>query len=212
MAAEVDGHITQLLAQWSAGKPEALHELTPLVYAELRRLAERHLRRERPDHTLGRTALVHEAYLRLVNQKNVQWQDRTHFFCLASQLMRRILVDQARQRLAAKRGDGAAKVSLDELGPAAEHEGDEHAASFDIADPAAVGESQRVDVIAIDAALTRLEALDPQQARIVELRFFGGLSVPETAQALGISATTVKRDWAMAKAWLSRELTGAVNR
>jgi RNA polymerase sigma factor (TIGR02999 family) len=155
------------------------------VYDELRRLARRYLQQERPGHTLQSTALVHEAYLRLVDQ-NVSWQNRAHFFGIAAQMMRRILVDHARSRSAAKRGDGACRVTLDE-GLVALAERD-------------------LDLVALDAALTNLAKIDPQQAKIVELRFFAGLSIEDTSEALHISPATVKRDWAMAKAWLHREM------
>lgn len=201
------GRVTQLLAAWSDGDQRALNELMPLVYGELRRLAQSHLRRERPGHTLQRTVLVHEAFLRLVNQKEVQWQGRAHFLGLASRLMRRILVDHARARLAAKRGEGVQHVSFDDaIGtPGADVEFDE--------DPEALlktPEQPGVDLVALDTALTRLEAMDAQQGQVVELRFFGGLTVDETAQALGVSPATVKRDWAVAKAWLHRELGDAM--
>ena len=178
--------VTQLLEAWRRGRPEALDQLMPLVYDELRRLAERYLRRERPDHTLQATGLVHETYLRLVDQQNVTWQNRTHFFGIAAHLMRQILVDYARRHHAAKRGEAAPRLSLDEaLG--LPHERD-------------------VGLIALDDALTSLAALDPQQSRIVELRFFGGLSLDETAEMLGISPATVFYEWTLARAWLHREL------
>jgi len=197
------GRVTQLLAAWSSGDQQALNELMPLVYGELRRLAQSHLRRERPGHTLQRTVLVHEAFLRLVNQKEVEWQGRAHFLGLASRLMRRILVDHARARLAAKRGDGAHHVSFDDaIGtPGSDVDID--------TDPEALlvtPDQPTIDLVALDDALSRLEAMDPQQGEIVELRFFGGITMEETAQALGISVATVKRDWAVAKAWLHREL------
>jgi len=177
--------VTQLLARWTSGDPQVLDTLFSVVYNELRRLARSYLQRERSDHTLQSTALVHEAYLRLVDQ-NVSWQNRAHFFGIAAQMMRRVLVDHARSRNAAKRGDGVCRVTLDE----------------DL-----VGANQRdVDVIALDQALTDLAAFDPQQSRIVELRFFAGLSIEDTAEALKISPATVKREWAMAKAWIHREM------
>jgi RNA polymerase sigma factor (TIGR02999 family) len=180
--------VTRLLADWSKGDHRALEELTPLVYAELRRLASRFLRRERPDHTLQSTALVHEAFLRLVDQRSVQWQNRAHFFGVAAQLIRRILVDYARSRQTAKRGADAIKLSLDEaLG---------------------VTERRDLDLVALDDALNNLARLDPQQSRIVELRFFTGLSIEETAEVLGVSPATVKREWVTAKALLYRELSG----
>lgn len=195
--------ITQLLADWGKGDQKALAELMPLVYGELRRLAQSHLRRERPDHTLQRTALVHEAFIRLINQKDVNWQGRSHFLSLASRLMRRILVDHARAKLAAKRGDGAVAVDLDEA-----------IAALDAEDPQAwaggagliADDGDRVDLVALNDALGRLEEMDPQQGKIVELRYFGGLTIEETADVLSISPATVKRDWAVAKAWLRREL------
>lgn len=207
MSASDGGRVTQLLAAWSEGDQQALDELMPLVYGELRRLAQNHLRRERPGHTLQRTVLVHEAFLRLVNQKEVRWQGRAHFLGLASRLMRRILVDHARARLAAKRGDGALHVSFDDAiaVPDADVEID--------ADPEALlatPNQPTVDLVALDSALQRLEAMDPQQGKVVELRFFGGLTVEETAQALDISVATVKREWAVAKAWLHRELGDAM--
>ena len=158
-----------------------------MVYQELRRLARRHLRRERPDHTLESTALVHEAYLRLIDQNNIQWQNRNHFFALASELIRRILVDYARNRMAAKRGGQNIKLSLDEA----------------IAAP----EKKDLDLVALDDALQALAARDSRQSRIVELRYFGGLTLETTADVLGISLATVKRDWLLAKAFLKRELT-----
>ncbi len=179
--------VTQLLAQWTDGNARALDALYPLVYDELRRLARSYLRRERPGHTLQSTALVHEAYLRLVNQ-NASWQNRAHFFGIAAQMMRRILVDHARGHNAARRGEGACKVTFDER--------------------FAGGNQWNIDVLAVDEALTRLAHLDAQQSRIVELRFFAGLSVEDTSQILKISPATVKRDWAMAKAWLYREMQG----
>jgi RNA polymerase sigma factor (sigma-70 family) len=188
--------VTELLAQWSAGNEAAAGELMPLVYDELRRMAQRHLRRERPDHTLQRTALVHEAFLRLVNQKRMRWQGRAHFLGLASQLMRRILVDHARGRLAEKRGLGAAVLSLDEtVGALAADEPKDGERRGDWQDALAVAAASKADLVAIDQALTRLERIDPQQGRIVELRFFGGLTIEETAQLVGISDATVKRDW-----------------
>jgi RNA polymerase sigma factor (TIGR02999 family) len=180
--------VTTLLVKWRNGDRQALDELTPLVYDELRRLAARWLRRERPGHTLEGTALVHEAYLRLVHQRETEWQNRSHFFAIAAQLIRRILVDHARTRDRVKRGGGAFKLSLDEaLG---------------------VSEARDLELVALDDALGALSKIDPQQGRIVELRFFAGLSIEETAEALGISPATVKRDWVVAKAWLFRELSG----
>ena len=183
--AQVTQAVTRLLVRWTEGDPAALENLLPLVYDELRRLARSYLQRERSGHTLQSTALVHEAYIRLVDQ-DVSWQSRAHFFGIAAQMMRRILVDHARGKNAAKRGDGACVVTLDE---------------------AIAGTGSRdVNILALDEALERLAKLDPQQSRIVELRFFAGLSIEETGEVLGISPATVKRDFAMAKAWLHREM------
>ena len=195
--------ITRLLVAWSDGSSGAFEQLAPIVYAELRRMAARHLRRESAANTLPPTGLVHEAFIRLMGQKEMRWQSRAHFFALASKLMRRILVDQARARLAAKRGDGIPNVSLDQV--QATLEGGSAGSFFEPYDAAAAGDAG-ADLMSIDAALTRLEAIDPRQSQIVELRFFGGLTVEETAQSLQISEATVKRDWTMAKAWLAREL------
>ena len=197
-----DGRVTQLLIDWSAGDQRALGELMPLVYSELRRLAERQLRAERPSHTLQRTALVHEAYLRLINQRNANWQNRAQFIGLAAQLMRRILIDHARARRRAKRGGGITPVSLEQTGVilVSPEQEDAHVEALEFA------QDPTVDLSAIDSALTRLEALDPKQGRIVELRFFGGLSIEETAEIVGVSPATVKREWALARAWLRREL------
>lgn len=179
--------VTQLLKDWSEGKQAALDKLMPLIYQELRRLAHQYLSRERAGHTLQTTDLVHEAYLRLVDQRRVRWQNRAHFFGIAAQLMRRILVDRARHHRRLKRGGGALIVSLDQA--------------------AVVSRQTEVDLLALDEALTRLAVVDERKARIVELRFFGGLSVEDTAQFLKISAITVMREWRMAKAWLHRELS-----
>jgi RNA polymerase sigma factor (TIGR02999 family) len=179
--------VTVLLVRWRDGDQEALQALIPLVYDELRRLAHNYLKAERPDHTLQSTALVHEAFLRLVDQTPAQFQNRAHFLAVAAKLMRQILVDYARARSAAKRGPEY-KVELDE--------------SLEVAQK----QSQGVDLLAIDDALTQLSRRDAQQGRIVELRFFGGLTVEETAKALEVSPATVKRDWNMAKAWLTREM------
>ena len=189
MGSEPSKEVTRLLASWSRGDVEAREALIPLVYGELRRLAASYLRRERSDHTLQPTALVHEAYMRLVEQKSVQWQNRGHFFAITAQLMRRILVDHARTHLADKRGSGAPKVPLTEA--------------------IVMSQERPSELLALDEGLTRLAALDPQQARVVELRIFGGLTVEETAGVLGISAATVKRNWSMAKAWLSQEIRKA---
>jgi len=167
---------------------EALDKLMPAVYDELRRQAARYLRREQAGHTLQTTALIHEAYMRLVDQRNVQWQNRAQFFGIAAQMMRRILVDHARTKKRVKRGGSDIKVSL--------------------ADATMPVEERDLDVIALDEALTRLAEIDEQQSRVVELRFFSGLTVEETAEVMGISPATVKRDWSMAKAWLHRELSG----
>lgn len=185
---EAPQNVTQLLIGWSNGDKEALDRLVPLVYNELRHQAERYLRRERMGHTLQTTALIHEAYLRLVDQKNVHWQNRAQFFGIAAQLMRRILVDHARTRKRAKRGGSDIRVSFSEA---------------NLKEPA-----QDLDIVALDEALARLARIDEQQSRIVELRFFSGLTVEETAAVLSISTATVKRDWSMAKAWLHREITG----
>jgi RNA polymerase sigma factor (TIGR02999 family) len=199
---EGDRPVTQLLAQWRGGNQKALSELTALIYQELRNLAQRHLRRERHNHTIQRTALVNEAFVRLVNQQSVDWQSRAHFFGLASNLMRRILVDHARARLASKRGGGAALVSLDEI----TSPGDEDAGPS-IPEPQHIDGETDDDVTAIDEALTRLAGIDERQARIVEMRYFGGLTIEETAQAMEISDATVKREWTLARAWLRRELS-----
>ena len=200
-----DGRITELLIAWSEGDSGALRDLTPLVYEQLRHLAARHLRREAPGRTLQTTGLVHEAFLRLVDQRSSHWKNRAHFFAIASSLMRRVLVDQARARLAEKRGGGKIRLSFDAASTTLEGIGERllFEAQGDGRDEAA-----RADLINIDAALTRLDALDHRQAQIVELRFFGGLTVEETAQVVGISNATVRRDWLMAKAWLARELAG----
>jgi RNA polymerase sigma-70 factor (ECF subfamily) len=183
---ERPGQVTQLLENWSKGDLQAREEVFPLVYNELRRLAASYLRRERKDHTLQATALVHEAYLRLVDHEHADWQNRQHFFGAAAQLMRRILVDHARAHLAAKRGSGSVKVELTEA--------------------IAMSQDQPAEMLALDESLTRLAAVDAQQGKIVELRVFAGLSVEETAELLSISPATVKRDWAMAKAWLLRQI------
>ncbi len=181
-------NVTQLLREWSQdGDRQALDRLLPLVYTELHKQAARYLRKERVGHTLQPTALVHEAYLRLVNQRDVAWQNRAHFFGICAQLMRRILVDHARERQAEKRGGGGmVRVTLDER--------------------VAAVEEREVDLLALDEALTRLAAMDERQARVVELRFFSGLNVEETAEVMEVSPATVKLDWSMAKAWLRREM------
>jgi RNA polymerase sigma factor (TIGR02999 family) len=186
---EPSSDVTQLLAAWGAGDPTAAERLVPAVYAELRRQAARAMRRE-GDNTLQATGLVHEAYLRLVDQRRVAWKSRAHFFGIAAQLMRRILVDHARARHAAKRGGGLQQLTLGDA---------------DAAVPASADDG--VEVVALHETLERLAALDPTQARIVELRYFGGLSIEETAEALDVSPATVKREWAIARAWLRRELS-----
>jgi RNA polymerase sigma factor (TIGR02999 family) len=178
--------ITQLLVAWNNGDRLALEQLTPLVHKELHRIARRHMAAERPGHLLQTTALVNEAYLRLIDWQQVAWQNRAHFFALAAQLMRNILVDFARARAREKRGGGGVQVSLSEADK--------------------LGKPQSADLVALDDALQALEKLNARQARIVELRFFGGLSHEETAEALNVSLGTVKRDWSMAEAWLYREL------
>jgi RNA polymerase sigma factor (TIGR02999 family) len=175
-----------LLIAWGDGNQAALDKLMPLVFEELRRLAHNYMRKEHPGHTLQTTALVNEAYFRLVNQKHVHWQNRTHFFAISAQLMRRILVDHARSHQYVKRGGGTHKVSLDE--------------------GAIVAQGQAADLIALDEALVELAAVDERKSSIVELRFFGGLNVDETAAALKISPRTVMREWSMARAWLYRTI------
>jgi RNA polymerase sigma factor (TIGR02999 family) len=184
--------VTALLLAWNQGDRDALERLMPLVYQELHRIAAAHFRRERPEHTLQATALVHEAYLKLVDQRHTRWENRSQFFAVAATLMRRVLVDHARAQAADKRGAGATRLSLG-----------------DVAEPRAIGGEADVDVLALNEALDKLAALDPRQARVVELRFFGGLDLEETASTTETSLTTVKRDWIMAKAWLYRELGGA---
>ena len=181
-------NITHLLKEWGEGDQQALDELTPLVYEELRQQAARYLRKERPNHSLQATALINEAFLRLIDVKDVQWQNRAHFFAIAANLMRRVLVDHARRRDAEKRGGSQVCLTLDER--------------------LAWANEPDVDLLAIDEALDRLALIDEQQARIVELRFFSGLTVEETATALGVSPKTVKRDWSVARAWLKREIGG----
>lgn len=178
--------VTALLGDWSRGDRTALNQLLPLVYAELRRVATRQLQRERADHTLQPTALVHEAFIRLVDQRRVDWQNRAHFFGVAATVMRRILVDHARRHRASKRGEGVRCVSLDEAQD--------------------VAVSNEMPILALDLALDRLESVDVDLARIVELRAFGGLTIEEAAHVLNVSPSTAKRDWRTAKAWLNREL------
>jgi RNA polymerase sigma factor (TIGR02999 family) len=179
--------ITQLLIKWRNGDQAALDELARRIYGELRGLARFYLRQERPDHTLQPSDLVHEAYLRLANEKDIDWQNRAHFFGIAAVRMRHILVEHARGRRAAKRGGGEYRLSLSEVDRQAEE--------------------RDVNLLALDDALRRLEALDPQKSRIVEMRYFAGLTIEETAEALRISPATVKRDWSMARAWLRSEIS-----
>lgn len=178
--------VTRMLLDWSNGDKAALDKLVPVVYEELRRLASYYMRRERPGHTLQTSALVNEAYMRLVDYRQMQWQSRAHFFAVAAQAMRRVLVDHARKQRFAKRGGGAVKVSLDES--------------------LAVSQKQAADLIALDDALTGLEAIDARKCRIVELRYIGGLNIEETAEVLDISPATVQREWRAAKAWLYRAI------
>jgi RNA polymerase sigma-70 factor (ECF subfamily) len=180
--------VTQLLVEWQNGSPQALEMLLPLVYGELRAIARRYLSSESKGHTLQSTALVHEAYLKLVGQRGVRWQNRAHFYGIAAQMMRRILVDHARRQHRVKRGGLNTTLSLSDAMGVAEPEAD-------------------VDLLALDEALTTLTAIDPRGARIVELRFFSGLTIEETAEVLGVSSGTVKRDWSTARAWLYREIT-----
>jgi len=179
--------ITELLVAWGNGDEAALDKLTPLVYQELRRLARGYLKRERPNHTLQTTALVHEAYLRLIDWKNVKWQNRAHFFGISAKLMRHILVDFARSRQYAKRGGKQHHLSLEEA--------------------SIITPGRPVDIVALNDALTGLAALDSRQSRVVELRFFGGLRIGENAEVLKVSEGTVRRDWSLAQAWLHRELS-----
>lgn len=182
------GEVTRLLLAWRHGDPEALERLIPLVYEELHRMAERYLRRERQGHTLQPSAIVNEAYLRLLGRQSSDWQNRAHFFAVAAQSMRRILVEHARHRDAKKRGGQGARYLLDTV---------------------ALTEPRAVDLIALDEALAKLTAMDPEQGRVVELRFFGGLTEEETAEALSVSSRTVKRKWVAAKTFLYRELSGS---
>jgi RNA polymerase sigma factor (TIGR02999 family) len=183
LSAEHD--VTGLLREWSDGNQEALTELLPVIYDELRRLARQYLHRERAEQTLETTALVHEAYLKLIDQRSVNWQNRAHFFAIAAQAMRRVLIDNARKRSAAKR-EGK-KVSLDDV--------------------AIISNDKADHLLALDEALRNLEEIDPQQSKIIELRYFGGLTIEETAEATSLSPATVKREWAMARAWLYSALT-----
>jgi RNA polymerase sigma factor (TIGR02999 family) len=179
--------VTELLQRWGQGDSTALEKLLPLVYNQLRRIAGRQLRRERPNHTLQPTALVHEVYLKLVDQNRIEWHNRGQFYAVAAQLIRRILVDHVRNRRTAKRGAGAVTLTLEDA----------------VFEPA----GKDLDLIKLDDALFSLSRKDEQQSRVVEMRFFGGLSIEETAEALGVSASTVKRDWLAAKAWLYRDLS-----
>lgn len=188
MQAAEPGAVTRLLLDLRAGRRDALDALLPLVYEDLHRRAARYLRRERAGHTLQPTALVHEAYLRLVDQRQVEWQDRGHFFAVAAQAMRRILVDHARTHQRDKRGGGVQKETLDEN--------------------SAISYERSIELLAVDEALTRLETLDPQQSRLVELRYFAGLTIEETAHVLGVSMATVKREWSVARAWLFAAISG----
>ncbi len=181
------GDVTQLLGRWRAGDAEAATQLMPLVYDELRRQARRYLGRERPDHTLQATALVHEAYLRLIDQKQVDYQNRLHFYALAASMMRRVLVDHARRQSSVKRGGRARRVPLDSA--------------------VEISSDRAAEVVAVDEALSELEALDPELSRLVELRFFGGFGNSELSDLLGVSVPTVTRRWRMAKAWLYRHLS-----
>jgi RNA polymerase sigma-70 factor (ECF subfamily) len=182
-------HITQLLAEWSDGNQSALDELYPLVYDELHRLARRYMSRERKGHTLQTTALINEAYVRLVDQRNVHWANRSHFFAISAQIMRRILIDHARRHAYAKRGGGAQQVSLEEA--------------------ATVTPDQSLELLRLDEALKTLSDMDPRRGQVVELRFFGGLNNEEIAGVLKVSENTVTRDWNMARAWLYQQLTGS---
>ena len=188
MALPPPDEITQLLHAWTEGAPEALEKLIPVVYDELHRLAQRYMAHERPGHTLQASAVVNEAYIRLADVKRMSWQNRAQFFGVSAQLMRRILVDFARRRRSSKRGGEAEAVSLDEA--------------------LVVSKERRADLVALDEALNALAAIDPRRSRVVELRFFGGLTVEETAAVLKVSPETVMHDWKLAKAWLTREMSG----
>jgi len=183
--------ITTLLVEWSGGNRAALDELTPLIYAEIRQLATRALSRERPNHTLQSTALAHELYLKLIDQKRAQWRDREHFFAMASQIIRRILVDYARRLHAQRRGGLDTRITLDEA--------------------LAPQQDRDLNLVELDDALEALSQIDSQQARIIELRFFGGLSIEATGRILGVSPSTVNREWNLARAWLYRELSRSAN-
>jgi len=191
MSAPSQKQITQMLVDWGNGDQAALEKLTPLVYGELHRLARRYMGRERPGHTLQTSALVNEAYVRLIDWKNIHWQNRAHFFAVSAQLMRRILVDFARSRNYAKRGGAAQNVSFEET--------------------MAVSREKDADLVALDDALDSLARLNERQSRVVELRFFGGLELQEIAEVLKVSVGTVRRDWSLARAWLHRELSRTEN-
>jgi RNA polymerase sigma factor (TIGR02999 family) len=184
-------NVNQLLRDWSKGNQQALEELLPLIYNELRQLAHNFLYRERPGHTLQTTALVHEAYLKLIDQRDARWQNRAHFFAIAAQAMRRILIDSARSHAAMKRGGPQEKLSLDEVPD--------------------ISLEPNTRLLALDEAMNRLAEIDPEQSRIVELRYFGGLTIEETAEVTNLSPATVKREWSMARAWLHQALTDNVN-
>ena len=190
--AAIPQEITQLLLSWSKGDKAALDQLVPLVYPELRRLAQRYMRRENSAHTLQTSALINEAYLRIVDQQEVEWQDRAHFFAVAAQVMRHILIDHARRHRYAKRGAGARHVPLDET--------------------AIISQERATEFLALDDALTRLAAIDARKSQIVELRFFGGLTVEEIAEVMKLSPITIKREWRSAKAWLHSEIAGSDRR
>jgi RNA polymerase sigma factor (TIGR02999 family) len=194
------GEITRLLQRWADGDAAAFEAIWPLVYKDVRQLARRQLAGERGEHTLQGTALVNEAFIRLAGQRAIQWQSREHFLSLASKIMRRVLVDYARQRGALRRGDGAQRLSLHDTQAALEVDEAQAIATFD---------DQRIDMLAIDTALLRLEKIDAPQSQIVELRYFGGLTIEEIAGVTGISTRTVKREWSMARAWLRNELATA---
>lgn len=186
------GEVTRLLQDWSVGNRAALDKLLPLVYDELRRLAHSYLSHERPDHTLQTTALVHEAYLKLIDQRSVNWQNRAQFFAISAQAMRRILLDNARRHIAAKRGSGGQKISLDDV-------------------PTLSTDGANESLIALDLALQKLETIDAEQSRIVELRYFGGLTIEETAVVLKTSPSSVQREWTIARAWLYKAISGSPN-
>lgn len=189
MSEPAENNVTQMLKEWSRGKPEILNDLMPFVYNELHRQASRYLRKERSDHTLQTTALIHEAYLKLIDQREVEWQNRAHFYAIAAQAMRRILVDYARTRKREKRGGDDVKMQLDEA----------------IETPM---KEKSIDLVALDEALNHLAEFDERQARVVELRYFSGMTEEETAEVLGISPATVRRDWNIAKSWLFHRLKG----